>query len=247
LKAALETLDAGICLSRMTVDTLVRRGVSRDKLCYVTPGHDGLVEPKRIRIGITSRAYGDGRKREGMLVELAQAMRLDRFHFEIIGEGWDPIIARLEAAGATVQYDAGSDDYQKDYAGALQRIPTFDYYLYTGLDEGSMGFLDALAAGVSTIVTPQGFHLDVAGGITHAFTDIGELVTVFATISNEAERRTHSVEGLEGRVAASAIESDEAQMTDTQRSQPRLRTVVDDLRFYAAPVVGRLKRIMKWG
>ena len=82
LKTALETLDAGICLSRDTVETLVRRGVRREKLCYVTPGHDALVQPKRFVIGITSRAYGDGRKREWMLVELARAMRLDRFRLE---------------------------------------------------------------------------------------------------------------------------------------------------------------------
>jgi hypothetical protein len=227
----------------------------------VIPGHDGLVASKRIAIGMTTRAYGDGRKREWMLVELAKAMRLDRFHFEIIGDGWEPIVKELQAAGATVRHSPGTGDYQKDYAFTLQRIATFDYYLYTGLDEGSMGFLDALAAGVPTIVTPQGFHLDVPGGITHPFTEANELVAVFAAIAQEPDRRAESVSGLtwaryaerhalvwravlEGRTASSALASLNQGDGELQ-SPPRLRTLADDVRFYAAPVVGRIKRLMK--
>ncbi len=261
LNRALDTLDAGICLSRESVETLARRGAPREKLCYVTPAHDGKVPARRLVVGITSRAYGDGRKREWVLVELAKAMRLDRFHFEILGDGWEPIVAQLEAAGATVQHTRGTDDYAKDYAFTLQRIATFDYYLYTGLDEGSMGFLDALAAGVATIVTPQGFHLDVPGGITHAFTEPSELVAVFAAIAAEPDRRAASVAGLSwaryaerhatlwrallaGRPAASALASDDTAGGQFQ-APPRLRTLVEDLRFYSGPVVGRIKRLMK--
>jgi len=47
-----------------------------------------------------------------------------------------------------------------DYEVYKELIPTLDYYLYVGKDEGQMGFIDALAAGIPTIVTPQGFHLD---------------------------------------------------------------------------------------
>jgi hypothetical protein len=245
----------------MGVDTLARRGAPREKLCYVVPGHDGLVAPKRFVVGITSRAYGDGRKREWMLVELARAMRLDRFHFEIIGEGWEPIIKDLIAAGATVRHEPGTDDYARDYALTLQRIPTFDYYLYTGLDEGSMGFLDALAAGVATIVTPQGYHLSVPDGITHSFMDVADLVAVFSAIANEGVRRTESVAGLtwaryaeqhariwravlEGRSPATAIAGPEPP-TGRVAASSRLHALMDDLRFYAGPVIGRVKRIIK--
>ena len=262
LKTALETLDAGICLSRMAVDTLARRGVARDKLCYVTPGHDAVAPPRRFVIGITSRAYGDGRKREGMLTELARAMRLDRFHFEIIGEGWEPIVSHLQAAGATVTYSTGTGDYQRDYAFTLERIPTFDYYLYPGLDEGSMGFLDALAAGVPTIVTPQGFHLDVPGGISHPFTEVDELVGVFRAVAEEADRRTRSVKDLtwgryarqhaaiwcailEGRPAASAVDADDVPTSGARSSSSAWQSIVDDARFYSAPVIGRVKRLLK--
>ena len=74
-------------------------------------------------------------------------------------------------------------------------VPTFDYYLYLGLDEGAMGFVDALAAGVPTIVTPQGYHLDAPRGITHPFRSLEELVEVFHGI---ASRRNQLVEAVAG-------------------------------------------------
>jgi hypothetical protein len=59
-----------------------------------------------------------------------------------------------------------------------------------------MGFLDALAAGVATIVAPQGFHLDVKDGITHPFTTFEDLLRVFQGIAGERDRRIQSVRDL---------------------------------------------------
>jgi len=257
LNRALETLDAGVCLSRHSVETLARRGAPRDKLCFVTPGHDFSMPGKRLVIGLTSRAYADGRKREWVLVELARAMRLDRFHFEILGDGWEPIVAELQTAGATVRHTPGTSDYEHDYALMRERIPAFDYYFYPGLDEGSMGFLDALAAGVPTIVTPQGFHLDVPGGITHPFTEPGELVAIFTALAADLDRRRDSVAQLswkryaeqharlwrelrDGRTAAAALGAGEP----LQPAAP-LRTLAEDIRFYLTPITVRLKRMIK--
>jgi hypothetical protein len=72
-------------------------------------------------------------------------------------------------------------------------MPSLDYYLYFGLDEGSMGFLDALAAGVPTIVTPQGFHLDVPDGITHPFETLADLVSILTKIAQDHRQRSHLV------------------------------------------------------
>ena len=123
-------------------------------------------------------------------------MRLDAFHFEIIGAGWEGVIPLLESAGATVQSYPGTNDGAADYKLNLERVPNFDYYLYLGFDEGSMGFLDALAAGVPTIVTPQGFHLDVNNGIAHAFSDAAELGVILEQIASERQDRINSVAGL---------------------------------------------------
>jgi hypothetical protein len=194
IKSILESnIDVGICMSQQMKEWLVQKGIPSGKLAYALPAHDGLVKIKRIVIGLTTRIYSDGRKREDLLVKLSRSMRLDFFHFEIIGSGWELIIPQLENAGATVRYYPGTDDYKEDYRITLERIPIFDYYLYLGLDEGSMGTLDALAAGVKTIVTPQGFHLDTHHGITHPFWSFDELKEIFHSLSSEKQSLVSSV------------------------------------------------------
>ena len=146
-------------------------------------------------MGITSQVTPDKCKREDLLIRVADTIRLDAFHFEIIGRGWEEIIPHLEAAGATVRYYPGTHDLE-DYQIHLERILTFDYYLYMGFDEGSMGFLDALAAGIPTIVTPQGFHLDINGGITHPFSNAVQLSDIFRKLAWERQRLIDSVSAL---------------------------------------------------
>ncbi|QCB54751.1 hypothetical protein E5675_10115 [Sphingopyxis sp. PAMC25046] len=189
-------VDVGIALSSHTCDTLVAAGVGETSLAFAVPGHDFAAAPRRIVIGLTTRLYADGRKREAMLVEMARTMRLDRFRFEIFGLGWEDVIPLLEAAGAEVAYSPGTDDFRADYVEMMARVPAFDYYLYLGRDEGSLGTLDALAAGVKTIVTPQGFHVDLPGGITHAIWSQEELETVFRDLAEEVDRRAGAVAGL---------------------------------------------------
>jgi hypothetical protein len=145
---------------------------------------------------LTTRVYEDHCKREDILVKVAQKIRLDDFVFDISGSGWESVTPILEKSGALVRYDPGSNDYQADYQRLLMKIPNFDYYLYMGLDEGSMGFLDALAAGVPTIVTPQGFHLDIPGGIQYPFWDENQLAEVFRKIVATRNQRMELVSGL---------------------------------------------------
>lgn len=197
LKQRLKKADMGICMSRMTLDQLISSGIPPHKLCYITPAHDGNVKPKRIVIGITSQVRSDGAKREHTLVQMAQAIRLDAFHFEILGPNWENVIPYFEAAGATVNYTAGSNKDNAEHLRLVREyINRFDYYLYMGWDEGSMGFLDALAAGIPTIVTPQGFHLDINGGITYSFIDSRQLCAIFEKLAAERQRRIDSVSGL---------------------------------------------------
>jgi hypothetical protein len=195
-KALAERVDLGICMSSYTVEELSHRGVPRSSLCYVLPGHDGDVAPRRITVGFTTRLYRDGRKREDLLLRLAKEVPLDAYRFEIHGAGWDKVVPKLAAAGAEVDYFPGTDDYLKDYRSMIAAIPNFDYYVYLGLDEGSLGTLDALAAGVRTIVTPQGFHVDLQGGITHSVWDYEDLQAIFKQIAGERESRITSVRHL---------------------------------------------------
>ena len=190
-----DTVDVGICMSRMSVADLVAQGVARESLCFVSPAHDGGIASRRICIGITSNLYSDGRKREHLLARLAAETDLSSFHFEIFGKGWGKTVAQLKAGGATVRLEEGTTDCIADYAEIQRSVPLFDYYLYPGLDEGSLGTLDALSAGVKTIVTPQGFHLDIHGGITHPFLTYEELRSVFAQLAVDRHARIASVSG----------------------------------------------------
>ncbi len=189
-------LDAGICMSRMTKAELVAHGIDPARLTFILPGHDGLVQPRRVVIGITSKTFADGRKNENTLVKAAEAMRLDAFRFEIIGQGWEETARVLRQSGAEVDLPGPSDGLESGYAYILGRLPVFDYYLYLGWDEGSMGTLDALAAGVKTIITPQGFHLDLAGAITHPVCNADDLIQILGGIAAGRQIRLDSVKDL---------------------------------------------------
>lgn len=184
-------VEMGICMSFETVHRLWRFGVPRQNLCFVTPAHDGVMKPRRTLVGLTTRLYPDGRKREHLLAELAEDLSPDDFRFAIMGSGWEEIVAGLRGRGFEVDY---LDRFEPGAYRAL--IPSLDYFLYLGQDEGSIGFLDALAAGVPTIVTPQGFHLDVPGGITHSFNDLADLRRIFADIVLPKRKRVEGASAL---------------------------------------------------
>lgn len=180
--------EMGVCMSAETVDTLARHGIPRHKLCFVHPAHDGTISPRKTMVGITTRIYSDGCKREGMLLELAESISPKDFAFRIMGTGWNSIVSQLRAGGFEIDY---FDQFDREHYKAF--MPMLDYYLYFGLDEGSMGFLDALAAGVRTIVPAHGFHLDAKSGITHPFIDGPQLKSIFSAIAAERSARQQAV------------------------------------------------------
>jgi hypothetical protein len=184
-------VDMGVCNSRHTAASLHNRGVDRGRLGYVTPGHDFIAKPRRLVLGITTRLYPSGCKREYFLDEITKKISPDDFSFFIMGGGWGGIVEMVRRRGFVIRYVDGFDP--AIYAG---EIPGFDYYLYFGQDEGSMGILDALSAGVPTISTPQGFHLDIQGGLTHCFNFVEELSDILKEILVERNKRMESVRGL---------------------------------------------------
>ena len=187
-----ERADVGLCLSRHMMRILVSWGLPADRLWYVLPALD-TPEPARVRIAVATRLYADGRKREDLLVQLASERDLSPFHFEIAGSGWEAVIPKLRDAGAAVNWDSGSADYLADHRAILDSMRTCEYYLYLGMDEGSLGTLDALALGIKTIVTPQGFHLEIPDGITAAVETYEELRDVFDRMAANRARRIDAV------------------------------------------------------
>lgn len=190
VEECLETARAAICTSREGVRKLVELGISPEKVEYAHFAHDGRALGRKTIVGISTRLYPDGRKRESDLVRLLDRIRPGDFSFKIMGFGWAPIVEDMRRRGFDVEYE---QDF--DYDKYLRMLASLDYYLYLGEDEGSAGFIDALAAGVKTIVQPQGFHLDAEGGITHSFKSFAELSAVFAEIARDRQKRVDSVAG----------------------------------------------------
>jgi hypothetical protein len=188
LKKQMEVADAGICMSKEAVLFLMQMGVSKNGLCYVSPAHDGIMSIRKIVIGLSSRVYSDGRKREVFLEKLAKKLDARYFKFKIMGENWTRQVEVLRKHEFEVEYFE-----HFDYNEYLRFIPSLDYYLYMGMDEGQIGFIDALSAGVKTIVTKQGFHLDANEGITHSFTSYEELETIFLNLQEEKENLVQAV------------------------------------------------------
>jgi hypothetical protein len=184
------SIELALCMSPHAAEELARSGVPQERLSYVLPAIDKPLPPRRIVVGITTRVYDDGRKREKFLLRLASDMRLDAFRFEIFGRGWDGVVSKLRSAGAQVEVDAGTEDWQGDYVRLQAAIPSFDYYLYMGMDEGSLGTLDAASAGVKTIVTAQGFHMSMPSGIDHPFISYEEMRAIFFGIDAQLKERT---------------------------------------------------------
>jgi hypothetical protein len=188
VRKQLVNAEMGICMSAGTYRQLVREGIPAHKLCYVSPAHDFVASPRKLLVGITSKVQESGCKREQMLLDLAGRISSNDFRFSVMGVGWSAIVEAMRERGVEV-------DYYESFDPEIYRniMPTFDYYLYFGQDEGSMGFLDALNAGIPTIVTPQGFHLDVIDGITHPFNELHELVGIFEGIAKHRNRLVKAV------------------------------------------------------
>lgn len=188
LKQHLRQAAIGICMSADTVRSLVAAGIPSSQLCFVNPAHDDHISPRPKLIGISSRLYSDGRKREHLLLHVARELDPAAYRFVIMGGGWEEVISQMRALGFDVIHHPVFD--QDVYR---EMIRSLDYYLYLGMDEGSMGFADAVAAGIPTIVTRQGFHLDAPAGLTHPFETEEELKAIFSTISNRRQEVINAV------------------------------------------------------
>ena len=114
-----------------------------------------IEERPRVVIGLFYRIYGDGRKREQLILKLTQVVGADNVEYLVLGSGWGETVQSLRNLGSAVVWkDTFDPGIYRDW---LHRA---DFALFTGLDEGAVGFLDALAVGTRVIVPPIGYHLD---------------------------------------------------------------------------------------
>lgn len=190
LKKQLQIAKFGICMSEETVDKLVGYGIPRKKLCYINPAQDNIICPKKYKIGITHRCYDqyDLRKRTTAILDILEVVDSRYFRFIIMGAGWEDIVLKMRNHNFEVTY---YDDFNYEkYVALMNEI---DYYLFIGMDEGSMGYLDALSAGAGTIVTPQGFHLDVDCEIDYPCRTVKQFQEAFLELQNKRRRKVEAV------------------------------------------------------
>lgn len=179
-----------ICMSAETVNKLSSWGIARDRLCYVNPAQDGEIEPRKIVLGITNRCYNgfDFRKRDDLILEICRQLEPRFFRLRIMGSGWEEIVWQLRQTGFEIDYYA---EFDREIYREL--MPSLDYWIYYGFDEGAMGYLDALAAGVKTICTPQGYHLDTRCGLTYPCNTTDDFIRVLKRIQEEKREITDAV------------------------------------------------------
>ncbi len=183
IKSAVSKGAVGICMSKETRDRLIANGVPANRVCYINPAQDGQIKPRKVLLGITHRVYKDNRKRETMLIDIFKQVNTELFKLVIMGAGWEEVISVLSKLGLEVEY---YPEFDKEKYNEL--MVNLDFYCYFGFDEGSMGYLDAVAAGVGTIVTPQGYHLDTKAEITYSVNTVEDVVTVLNQIGVKREQ-----------------------------------------------------------
>jgi hypothetical protein len=186
----LKKASIGICMSKDTRNKLISLGVPSNQICYINPAQDGFIKPKKYGIAITHRCYDkyDVRKRSGALLDVLKGINPLYFKFYIMGAGWEDIVLELNAYGFEVEY---YNDF--NYMGYVDLLSKSDYYLYMGFDEGSMGYLDAMAAGIGTIVTPQGYHLDTECPIDYPCSSVKEFHEAFIDLQLKREKKISAI------------------------------------------------------
>jgi len=190
LKKQLQIARMGICMSKETMNNLVACGLPRERLCYINPAHDNVIKPHKYVISITNRCYDseDVRKRATTILDILNDVNPLYFRFCIMGSGWNEVVKQIEQLGFEVEYY--SEFVNDIYNSLMQKT---DYFLYMGVDEGAMGYLDALAAGAGTIVTPQGYHLDTDYPIDYACSTVKQFRAAFLDLQKKKEARVKAV------------------------------------------------------
>ncbi|WP_026650991.1 hypothetical protein [Butyrivibrio proteoclasticus] len=191
IRKQLKTAGMGICMSKYTMNMLVSYGIPRDKLCYVNPAHDHLIKPHKYVIGITHKCHDkdDLRKRATAILDVLEGVDPDYFEFKIMGAGWEQVAEEMRKKGFGVELFPDFD--LEKYTDLMSKI---DYFMYMGFDEGTMGFQDALYAGAGTIVTPQGYHLEMGVDIDYPCETIEEFRAAFLDLQNKRKMRRNAVE-----------------------------------------------------
>lgn len=162
----------GICFSKETKEYLEKNGCKN--LSVILPATSVTRRPRII--AIMTQLYPDGRKREGMFIDLLKTLNPEDFAWNIVGEGWEETISQAVKTGHKVLH---VPHYSSKIGQSV--LNSADYLLYFGKDEGAISVLDAVYAGVKVIAPEIGFHKEL--GIDYPFDTQEELNGIFKKLS----------------------------------------------------------------
>jgi hypothetical protein len=186
------SFDMAICMSQETARQVEQIGVDPRKVTYVSPAHDGLIQPRRRVIGVAGKTHVDGRRDPKFIVDMMRGVDPKQIELSIMGNGWDIQVADLRSKGFVVNYRP-SFDFD---AYVTEFMPSLDYFVHYSWDEGSMAFLDAIAADARTLVNRQGFHLDVPNGIDEPIVSAEDVARILRRDLLERCQRVSRVESF---------------------------------------------------
>ncbi len=151
---------------------------------YVPPVSMLEAESSKFTLMVSSKVYGDGRKRERKLIKIAEEFTFHDLEFVIVGEGWESIITELRERGYQVDYR--SHFVRTDYIELLKRASVL---FYPGFDEGAISVLDALAVGTPVLCSAQGYHLEFSSfdGIS-LYSDDANMIEQLQRLISEHQR-----------------------------------------------------------
>ena len=125
----------------------------KTKVIYVPPNEK--IKFNKIKLGIFSNKYPDGRKNEKILIKTLKKLDPNIFEIFIMGKNWEKEIIQIKKLNYDCHYIKKFNiDIYKNILGKI------NYLLYLGFDEGSISFMDGIKSGTKLLVTNQGFHQD---------------------------------------------------------------------------------------
>jgi hypothetical protein len=137
-------------------DELLNLGVDPKKIHVIYCAADDFKFRKRL-IGIIGYPQPNGRKREGMLLDLAWQYDLTPFEFILTGAGWEGMTERLHSLGVSCSW------HHADTFDKLQTVLRFlDVLVVTGYREGGpLPLLECMSSGVPVLSPKFGYASDL--------------------------------------------------------------------------------------
>lgn len=137
----------------------------KTKVIYVPP--NDKIKFNKIKLGIFSNKYPDGRKNEKVFIKILNKLNPNIFEIYIMGKNWEREIMQIKKLNYDCHY------IKKFNINVYKKILSkIDYLLYLGFDEGSISFMDGLKSGTKVIVTNQGFHKDFSKFVDYKIDNI---------------------------------------------------------------------------